>query len=234
MTSERSANAITALARLLVAAYMGALLIGPAPWGYPLWGYGWFWLRYVPQVVLGLLYMAIPFVVPAAIAGFLAGRRIGALAGLLAAVLTQGYWFQAFFQAGRHAQGLLPILLTVPFIYGLSLFGLPVLFGWLGGLLSSRLVVGRALNEWRHWRKFGLVAVLMLIYAFTLGKSVALHTIHSKFAKIWPSDTTKIRVWSAGVYPAVDGVTGCKGCGFPDTYYTDPTGLVFLYKRNLD
>ena len=206
-----------------------------------MWGYGWSWLKYVPKIVLWPLFMAVPYVVPAAVAGFLAGRRMGALAGLLGAVLTQGYWFQVFFHINLEFDGSVLSLLAIPIIYGLPLFGyglplfgLPALFGWLGGLLSSRLVVGRALDGWRHWRKFGLVAALLLIYAFTLGKTVAFHTVHSKFAKIWPSDTTKIRVWSAGVYPAVDGVTGCKACGFPDTYYTDPTGLVFLYKHNLD
>jgi len=229
-------KASVTLARLVACVYTAALLVGPAPWG---WGYGPGFIspliRALPRPLLVIAVFALPYVIPALIAGFIAGRRLGVWAGLLGAMITEGYHHQVFLHGiAWSRRPALAITLTYMLIYGSALYGVPALLGWLGGRLSSRSKAGRALDGWRHWSKVGVVAALLLVYAFTLGKTMALHTVRSRFAGIWPSDASKIRVWSAGVYPAVDGVTGCKGCGFPDTYYTDPTGLVFLYKRNLD
>ncbi|HUV04698.1 MAG TPA: hypothetical protein VMX94_06280 [Armatimonadota bacterium] len=219
---------LTALARLVVGIYVGALLVGPGPFGFASLPFR------TRSIAFATTLMVVLLIIPWMAAGFIAGRRIGALAGLLGLFLLQWQPVSVLRTLGFPPSDVLSIL-----IYLLAILIGAVLVagsGWLGGWLSSRLEVGKALNGWRHWRIAGLVVLLLAAYTYTIGPGVALNTLRARFGTPKPvrsGATIKAKAYAAGVYAGVDGITANRW-GFPDTYYTDPTGLVFLYKINLD
>lgn len=226
MDEKPAVNQINSIARLLVAAYIGMLLAGPEPFGFMS-----FYLKKptIPQDMVLPLLLILILALPWLIAGFIAGKRMGAFAGLIGFLLFDGYFLSQLLLRNVPAHNLLRAVLFL----GVLLL-IPTAFGWFGGWLESRWRAGRMLDGWRSWKAAGIVVLLLLTFTYTLGQSMALHNLHIKFTRDWPADSSKIKAYAAGAYVAVDGITGCKGCGFPDTYYMDPTGLAFLYKCNLD
>ena len=216
--SERSANTITGLARLLVGIYIGALLAGPPPFGCALLALG-LGAFHLPEAVVEAGFLVYFLVVPWAIAGAIVGRRLGPVAGLL------GFLLFSWRVISEVSERNLPCVVLVTGV----LLLVPAAFGWLGGRLVSHRRAGTALDGWRRWRVAAVVVLLLLTYTYTVAPSVARRTLHARFANNWPADSSKVRARAYGVYVGVDGLTGSKG-DFPDVYYTDPTGLVFLYK----
>lgn len=198
---------VNSIARLVVSIYIAALLAGPSPWGWASFD------AHGHSQVAGWTAFAIVLIVPWAIAGFTAGPRL-AVQTLAAGFV---FWQLHFFRGG------LAFLILMMMV-------IPIAFVWLGAWASRRWGVDAALCGWRHWWAPGIVALMMVVYTTTLGPSVAQRALKAKFK---PSASEKITSYPAGAYVGVDGITPCTG-GFPDTYYTDPSGRSFLYKTNLD
>jgi hypothetical protein len=210
--------------RLVVAAYMGALIAGPAPYGMvlllpkALWhGLG------LPMVLIDL------FLIPWIAVGLIGGRRLGPISAPLGFLLMEWHFIAETFvkDIPWHGRPFAVVMLIAVML-------IPAAVAALAASVTQRWRLSRALDNWRYWPAPAVVLLLTLTYTLTLGPSVALDAMHDKFAAVWPADTSRVKAYTAGAYLAVDGITGCEGCGFPDTYYTDPTGLVFLFKCNLD
>ena len=216
---------LTTVARLVVGIYVGALLVGPPPFGFVYLVLNFPWVTFPPLLVVLLI-------TPWMAAGFIAGRRMGALAGLLGLFLLPRFFLLALSTLCFPRSHIVSIQsCLIAFVIGALLVAGS---GWLGGWLSSRWNVGKGLNGWRHWRVAGLVVLLLLAYTYTMGPSVALNTLRARFGAPKPvRSAAEATAYPAGVYVGVDGITANKW-GSPETYYTDPTGLVFLYKVNLD
>ena len=221
-----ASRTVSSVSRLFVAAYLAALIAGPAPFGIS----GMLSKKlHAPSAIAIPLFLAMILVIPWLIAGFVAGRRLGSVAATLGFLLMEWHFIAETFVRDipwYNRPFAVVMLIAVMLI--------PAAVAALGAFISRHWRLSKMLNDWRYWPVPAVILALILGYTIILGPSVALHTLRGKFAKEWPKDSSKIKAYTAGVYPAVDGITGCTGCGFPDTYYTDPTGLVFLYKCNLD
>jgi hypothetical protein len=195
---EKSPNRIDTAARLLVAMYVGALLAGPAPFGF--------------------FFISLPIGWIAA--GVAAGRRFAPLGGLLAFLLMETPMVVP--DILKSVVGIQPwSLLTVGLQFALTAAGM----SWLAGWLASRSRVGAALDGWRGWRAAAVLVLLISVYTFTIGPSVAARTLPARFPKQFPAGSSR-KIHACGVYIGIDGRTGGD---FPDIYYTDPSGLVFLF-----
>ena len=198
MKNSQLANNI---ARIIAAAYIGALIAGPAPFG---------WASITLErnsEAVGVASVAVVFIIPWLIAGFIAGRRLT----LLAAPIGYLFWQHHLL---LQVDGLLMVLCVIPILSGL-----------LGVWLSGRWGIVRSLHEWRHWWAVGLAALLLATYTSTLGPSVACQAMTAKFK---PAEPDKIIAHTEGAYIAFEGLEG-----YHYLYYTDPTGLVYLYKLYL-
>lgn len=210
MSEQRQSGIIGGVSRVLAAAYLGTLLAGPAPLGFSSIFLG------ENNLLAGKLMLAAVMIIPWLIAGLAAGRRLGiyaAVAGLL-------FW------EWRPLTGGMAVLL-------LMVIPLPLVSAWLGSRLSSRLRVTRSLDGWRYWRTAGIVVVMLAVYTSVAGPMIAGHTMKARFDKMWPARSPSVQAYAMGAYVAVDGLSSGHG-GVPDTYYMDPSGLLFLYKANLD
>lgn len=212
----KNAQFVDNAARVIAAAYIGALIAGPSPFG---WGSAVFLGHMPPSIGVSILLSAL--VVPWLIAGFLAGRRLG----LVAAPIGYFFW-QAHFvwesSSDSYKYALAFILIAL----------IPFAFGWMGTLLSSRLAAGKSLEGWHHWRTVGIIALVLGAYTCTIAPGLALHAMQARFSAIWPSDPEKVKAYAAGAYTGVD--IRINEWGVPDTCYLDPSGLIFFYKVNLD
>jgi hypothetical protein len=208
---QSGSGAFGMVGRLVVAGYIGALLAGPSPFGF-----GSSVFEAANSRAIELTAVSAVMIIPWMIVGLVAGRRLdiyAALAGLL-------FWEWHFLAGGMAAL----ILMAIP---------VPLVSAWLGSWLSSRLKVARSLDGWRHWRTAGILVLVLAIYTSTVGSMIAGHTMKARFEKMWPADSSTIQTYPAGAYVGADGVSEVPGC-VPDTCYMDPSGLVFLYKTNLD
>lgn len=207
---------VNSIARVIAAAYIGALIAGPAPFG---WVSTCIANRCSASVGLTVLIATLIF--PWLIAGFLAGRRLG----LFAAPLGYYFW-QAHFIRESSSDSYKYALVFM--LYAL----VPFAFGWMGTLLSSRLAAGKSLKGWHHWWIAGFIALVLSIYTLTIAPTLALHAMHARLASIWPADSEQVKAYAAGAYTGVD--IRINEWGVPDTCYLDPSGLIFFYKVNLD
>lgn len=204
------------IARVIVAAYIGALIAGPAPFG---WGSAAFLGHMPPPIGVSMLLSVL--VVPWLIAGFLAGPRLG----LLAAPIGYFFWQSHFIRQSVSED----LRFTLAFMLYVII---PLAVGWMGTLLASRMAVGRSLQQWRRWRTVGIIALVLGVYTCTIAPGLALRAMQTRFSAIWPSDPEKVKAYAAGAYTGVDMRT--NQWGIPDTCYLDPSGLIFFYKVNLD
>jgi hypothetical protein len=202
--------------RVIAAAYIGALIAGPAPFG---WVSTCIANRCSTSVGLTVLIATLIF--PWLIAGFLAGRRLG----LLAAPVGYYFWQSHFIRQSVSED----FRFTLAFmLYGL----IPLAVGWMGSLLASRMPAGKSLEGRHHWWIAGFIALVLSIYTLTIAPTLALHAMQARFASIWPADSEQVNAYAAGAYTGVD--ICINEWGVPDTCYLDPSGLIFFYKVNLD
>ena len=217
---ERPPNRINTAARLVVAVYAGALLAGPAPFGIVFLGL--LVSSWIPGSV-GVFAIGatapIVFAIPWIAVGTIAGKRVAALSGALAFLLWQ-----------------MPLLAPEIPKYGRDVFYLSigafmgaafaVAVSWIAAQFAIRHTVAKRLDGWRGWGVVALVVLLILVYTGTIGRNVAAHSLQARFPSEFPAGKNRT-IRACGVYIGIDGQTGGD---FPDVYYTDPSGLVFLGK----
>jgi hypothetical protein len=210
--------ALPKVARVFVAAYVGALIAGPAPYGFVGLVIDPFGNTH-PMAIVALVLQVL--VVPWLITGILAGSRLGAFAGALGILLFgQSLLLEPLFSAAYagHAE---VIMETV----GIVCIG--ATSGWLGGYLELRIGLEAKLDNWCLWDVTGALVFALFTYTVTLGPSVAVRALEHSFPKGWPVEPR-----ATGVYLSADAHTSHSDLGgFSYTYYTDPTGLVVLFRE---
>lgn len=201
---------LTANARLFTAVYIGALVMGP-PFG------SWTilaWMRTYWGLALLLYFAAVPL--GGFAAGMIGGRDHGLRAALIALFLSKsataaGLLFEG--AARDELAGAIGSLLVATLLVGL-------LIGWVavgGEVVSERYGLAGRLENWRHWRKVGLLLLLLFTYSLTLGRYVAVRTVGYSHLKAYP----------VGVYIAV-AREPFPGLANNPTSYLDPTGLLVI------
>ena len=209
---------LPSIARLLVAAYVGAVIAGPTPFGFIEF------LRLPPHLpgwIQVMLLASALIVLPCLVAGLIAGRRLGVLAAVLSFVLSQHPMLASIIfalsehrvapNAGVPAQ-LLDFVL-IPLILAGAV-------GFLGGFVGSRSKLGRRLDSWRGWQAAGGLVLALLLYSFTVGPRVAAHRLQTAFPG--PIEANEVRVQRCGIY------FGAETVDIGLMAYTDPSGLILI------
>lgn len=151
------------MCRLIVAAYVGALLYGPPPLGFLGFRYG-FRLQEWPVSILAVLgLLALPWMV----AGAIAGRRLGAYAGLTFFLIQSLGLAQTPHQAWLLVVG----LVHTPWL--MLIYAVPVVACYFGGWFSSRFKPVDAMTGWRGWRVIAGIVVAVTVHSFTVGPGIA-------------------------------------------------------------
>jgi hypothetical protein len=223
---------IMACSRLIFAAYLGALIAGPSPWGFA----GVLAGESHPNLAQPFL-VALP-VLAWTLTGVIGGRKMGPIAAVLGFVYMDWDLIGTFLHeipSHHYSPTLSAISMGWRVCVAIAvILAFPATLSIIGAAISRNWRISKAISNWRYLPVLPLICLFMLTYTLTLGPSIALRSMQRAFPDGWSTDERQIKSYPAGVYIAVDGIACDDDYDFPDTYYTDPTGLVFLFKCNLD